>query len=595
VYTLRMVINRWSVSVLNRFSWSGFVDLSRRRKRLTGRLVIGLLWGSVWAPQVGLACGGFFCSLVPINQAGEQIIFKQQGNDVTAIVQIQYVGQAEDFSWVVPVPGIPTFAAGSNLLFQTLEPMTRPQFNLLESGEVCLEDLESDSSVVNLGGAATEGDAVEVEVLLSETVGPYDVQVIQSEDPEALATWLVDNNYDLSERGAELIEPYVTSGMNFVVLKLSSGQTVGDLRPLVMNYMTEQVMIPIRLTAVAAQDDMGVLVWILGEGRAVPTNYPHVTVNYSQIDWFNGTQTAYASYQQLVADAMDEAGGQGFATDYAGTDLDVWESLSRLQDGASGQLTQLGSIQGRSAYMRSALLPPGGLSFATLTGIVINQSAVFEGRENEVFFNDDLLEQTFNDAQWDAVRSAIETEINDSVIEPINNSFSVFEAPHYLTRMYTRLSAAEMTLDPTFDFNLTMASQTIVREASLVSTCSGGSTQWNMTLGQGTDRDGELIMQGVGLPPTFFSTLPVVQSFVQSIDLTRSEGAAERITSNSFKPVRYVSTDSGLEVVAEVAPVRKKRRGGSVSLELLGLLAGLMVLRWSRARRCDQRCSVALR
>ena len=54
------------------------------------------------------ACGGFFCQAVPINQAAEQIIFRQNGDQVTAVVLIQYVGDAEDFSWVLPVPGVPS-------------------------------------------------------------------------------------------------------------------------------------------------------------------------------------------------------------------------------------------------------------------------------------------------------------------------------------------------------------------------------------------------------------------------------------------------------------------------------------------------------
>lgn len=72
------------------------------------------------------ACGGFFCQSVPINQAAEQIIFRQDGDDITAVVLIQYAGEAEDFSWVVPVPGIPELSTGSDVLFQSLEIATRP-------------------------------------------------------------------------------------------------------------------------------------------------------------------------------------------------------------------------------------------------------------------------------------------------------------------------------------------------------------------------------------------------------------------------------------------------------------------------------------
>ena len=532
-------------------------------------------------PRVAAACGGFFCSLVPINQAAEQIIFKQLGNDVTAVVQIQYVGEAENFSWVVPVPGVPTFSVGSNLLFQTLEPLTRPSFNLTESGEVCLGDLPNMDVSPVATTAIPEGAAdSDVDVVASETVGPYDVQVIHSDDPEALANWLVDNNYDLSDRGEALIEPYVTAGMNFVVLKLSQGQGVGDIQPLVMNYLTEEVMIPIRLTAVAAADDMGVLVWLLGEGRAVPTNYPHVTVNYSQVDWFNGSQNAYLSYQQLVADAMDEAGGQGFVTDYAGTELDAWAALSLVKEQANEQLTQLSATGSGADYMRLATAAPAGLSVTRLLEIFAIDLPLSEGVSTGVYWDGDQLSALFTDQQLASSRETVESEIYDTLIVGINDSFDVFEAPHYLTRLYTRLSAAEMTLDPILDFNPTMAGQSLLRQASLVSACVDDVTQWSVTLGEGTGRAGELIMDGVGLPPTYFSALPVEQSFVQSVDLTSAEAEAESITQNSFDTLKYVSTASGIEAeVEEEAFSFKRSGGGGIGFGLLGWLGSVLVLR----------------
>ena len=532
-------------------------------------------------PRVAAACGGFFCSLVPINQAAEQIIFKQLGNDVTAVVQIQYVGEAENFSWVVPVPGVPTFSVGSNLLFQTLEPLTRPSFNLTESGEVCLGDLPNMDVSPVATTAIPEGAAdSDVDVVASETVGPYDVQVIHSDDPEALANWLVDNNYDLSDRGEALIEPYVTAGMNFVVLKLSQGQGVGDIQPLVMNYLTEEVMIPIRLTAVAAADDMGVLVWLLGEGRAVPTNYPHVTVNYSQVDWFNGSQNAYLSYQQLVADAMDEAGGQGFVTDYAGTELDAWAALSLVKEQANEQLTQLSATASGADYMRLATAAPAGLSVTRLLEIFAIDLPLPVGVSTGVYWDGGQLSALFTDQQLASSRETVESEIYDTLIVGINDSFDVFEAPHYLTRLYTRLSAAEMTLDPILDFNPTMAGQSLLRQASLVSACVDDVTQWSVTLGEGTGRAGELIMDGVGLPPTYFSALPVEQSFVQSVDLTSAEAEAESITQNSFDTLKYVSTASGIEAeVEEEAFSFKRSGGGGIGFGLLGWLGSVLVLR----------------
>src|SRR5438874_9923919 len=90
-----------------------------------------------FATRRTLACGGFFCSRVPVVQTGEQIIFRRDGARVTAVVQILYQGPSQKFSWVVPVPGIPEVSLASNLMFGPLEQATRPTFMLDISGSAC--------------------------------------------------------------------------------------------------------------------------------------------------------------------------------------------------------------------------------------------------------------------------------------------------------------------------------------------------------------------------------------------------------------------------------------------------------------------------
>jgi hypothetical protein len=79
-----------------------------------------------------------------------------------------------------------------------------------------------------------------------------------------------------------------------------------------LTYNTDHPMIPIRPTAVAANDDMGILVWVLGSGRAVPTNYKTLELNEAVLDWFNPSMV----YNDVVVAAADEAGGQGFVTEH---------------------------------------------------------------------------------------------------------------------------------------------------------------------------------------------------------------------------------------------------------------------------------------
>ena len=134
------------------------------------------------------ACGGFFCSAVPVNQNAEQIIFRQDGDQVAAFVRIQYQGAAEEFSWVVPVPGIPEVSTSSELLFTSLDAQTRPNLQLMFEGQPC-EQFFSE-----FGGFApfpAEGIAADsngaVSILDEKVVGPFNVQIVRSDDPKAIA------------------------------------------------------------------------------------------------------------------------------------------------------------------------------------------------------------------------------------------------------------------------------------------------------------------------------------------------------------------------------------------------------------------------
>ncbi|MGZ3459633.1 MAG: hypothetical protein ACXU86_14155, partial [Archangium sp.] len=71
-------------------------------------VVVGALLavGLLSAPRAE-ACGGFFCSQVPVDQAGERIVFGINGNAVEAHIRIQYQGDARKFAWVVPLQAKP--------------------------------------------------------------------------------------------------------------------------------------------------------------------------------------------------------------------------------------------------------------------------------------------------------------------------------------------------------------------------------------------------------------------------------------------------------------------------------------------------------
>src|SRR3982751_4502146 len=89
--------------------------------------LVGLL-GLIFVPGTA-ACGGLFCQNTPVDQQAERIIFTVNKNDtLTAYVQINYTGEAHDFSWVVPVPSVPKVDVAEIATFDEMSNLTTPVF-----------------------------------------------------------------------------------------------------------------------------------------------------------------------------------------------------------------------------------------------------------------------------------------------------------------------------------------------------------------------------------------------------------------------------------------------------------------------------------
>jgi hypothetical protein len=417
------------------------------------------------------ACGGFFCSTFPMNQVSERILFVADGGTMTTHVQIQYSGSAPDFAWILPVPSEPKLSVSHNEIFRQLQSATQPFFFLEwpEDGGDC----GFFPRVTMAEDAASGEEQRDVEVVSEGRVGPYQTAVITSDDSEAIITWLTDNGYQLGELGAELLAPYVDEGLLFLALRLAPDQAAGDLQPIALTYPGDQPMIPIRLTAVATAPDLGVLVWVLGEERAIPANYLHVQINEALIDWFNGG----FNYPAVVAQAADEAGGQSFATDYAGSPrimedrlfqegrFDL-EALRGIGDPARFLETLLRQGFPRDAQMQSLLrrhipIPPAVLEEGILQVVFggdrqeydrIVEDGQLETIAETAFYNNiGAFEEWTGDLVFDP--DALADELEAIVVTPLREGQELFARHRYLTRLFTTLSADEMTVDPVFSFN----------------------------------------------------------------------------------------------------------------------------------------------
>ena len=285
------------------------------------------------------ACGGLFCSVpppdvptppLPVDQTAERIVFEVGDDTVTAHVQISYFGPASEFAWIVPVPDTPEVEESDPAMFPAIDAATALQV-VLPPPELCPVPsggggggggcvgcgMADASGALEDGESPTQGAEPEspVTVYASDVTENYEYSVIGAEFADDLIDWLNDNDYNVSENMVPVMQPYVDEGMRYLAVKLREGREASDIVPLAMTYPGDEPMIPIRLTAVAAQPLMGIQVWIFGDAPYLPENYAWEEPDDSEIvSDVNGN----TSYFEWVGRAVAEAEGTLFVAEFVG-------------------------------------------------------------------------------------------------------------------------------------------------------------------------------------------------------------------------------------------------------------------------------------
>lgn len=290
------------------------------------RPVLALLGLLLAAPSVASACGGFFCNgsdLVAVDQTKERILFEVNGDGtITAHVEITYTGRPAAFSWVIPVPDTPDLEVVPASTLRLLDAATSPR--VLPPGQV--GDFDSGT---NPPSDPDDDDGVKVEVL--EQVGPFDPTVVSSDDPEALADWLNTHGYLITEEMRGRVAHYVQGGMKFLAMKLAPDAEVSEIAPIKMTYPGDRPMVPLILSGVAAEPDMGILVFIAADRRYEPSNWASLAVHDELLR--ADPRTGETNYYGLLSWLADQEDGLAFFTEFS----DATDALALPWIGAEDQ------------------------------------------------------------------------------------------------------------------------------------------------------------------------------------------------------------------------------------------------------------------
>jgi len=316
------------------------------------RTVLCTILITLLTPAAALACGGLFCNgalPIPVEQSGERILFEvdPEAGTVTTTVDIQYGGEPDAFSWILPIPvsdamPVPDLAITPPDMLRILELATVP--TIIQPQTKCTGQGPGLFNARGAGGVASEDAAFgdddddgEVDVTDLPTVGPFDNELIQAGDAQALIDWLNDNDYLVTAAMEPAIADYVSEGLAFLGVKLVAGADVAEIAPLSVTWPGTDPMIPLRLTSIAAEPEMGILVFVAGDSNYEATNWMSMELDIDRLQ--ANPLSGQNNYHSLLSLQLDEVGGQGFVTEMSANATAISNLTTNISQFAAGSGT----------------------------------------------------------------------------------------------------------------------------------------------------------------------------------------------------------------------------------------------------------------
>jgi hypothetical protein len=475
------------------------------------------------------ACGGTFCdagpTAMPVDQTGENVLFVVEDGHVEAHIQIQYEGDADSFAWIVPVLAVPEVTVGSDALFQSMLQATVPTF-----GQGACGGGGGGGGGCGMSFAAERGedaaldddiDEDDPDVLVRGTAGAYEYVVLEGMNSTGVMQWLVDHDYAADQEAAPILQEYVEENFLFVAFRLRGGASIDEIHPVVLRWAGTEPCVPIRLTRIAAVEDMAIRVFFLGDERFVPTNYRHVQLNALKLDWINFG----ANYPEVLTLAIDSEGADGhaFVTEYAGSPEVVVQS--RISDirWSSAEFVTIEAVDVVDRLADQTLMAcsldrcdPMHPLVAPLLEDFLPTPAGMAPEEFWANLDGRLDEETiaaFSGAEFAAA-------LEERIIGPADHAMDILDDARVLTRMVTTISPAEMTEDPLFHAASGLPSVTNVLTAELEPDCSDPE---RVVLPDGR----EVWLDDAGQMPEFADT-----EFADTVELVPPSGAPMILVDN---------------------------------------------------------------
>ncbi|MDX3225643.1 DUF2330 domain-containing protein [Streptomyces sp. ME19-01-6] len=298
--------------------------MSRPVWRRTGLVLLALVslqLGTLVWPAYACGCGG----LVPgrnttVAVAREASVVRWDGRTEEIVMSLTVGGDAHEAAWIMPVPHRATVRLGNRALFDEVREVTAPVHRTRHYFWPRPGDWPFDDRKVGYvdGAGAPDGAGAKapprVGVVSRERLGPFDVARLTATDPGALRDWLKEHGFQLPDRLAEGLKPYVRAKWEYVAVRLAPAADArgedakevlgGTLDPLRLTFDSNRLVYPMRLSRLA-KTPQNLELYVLAPHRMEPRGdigggAPRVTY----AGWFTPGQAPLGDLAELAGRRM---------------------------------------------------------------------------------------------------------------------------------------------------------------------------------------------------------------------------------------------------------------------------------------------------
>jgi hypothetical protein len=272
--------------------------------------LVAILVALAFSASTAYACG---CGIyIPrdgdAQVAQERALLRWNGQREEIVMSLGVLGGSKQAAIIMPVPSQADVKLADAKIFDELDELTKPLVQ------------EETEWVFNLGFGAGAmppegvGGAPPVTVLSRQSLGPFDVANLSATDATALKAWLDENGFQLDPRIAEILAPYVEKKWTFVAVRVqpeqASQQLKGDLAPLQISFASNELVYPMRSTALA-DNQQTVNLYVLADHR-VEKNISFGPSRVSYANWIepsaltaNSTLAPYVERKYFLTKYID--------------------------------------------------------------------------------------------------------------------------------------------------------------------------------------------------------------------------------------------------------------------------------------------------